>query len=534
MSRLLTSADGTTATLLVVAILCLSTFFPPAALSAPPPHQSLHRGSHSITTSSSPALTSPFGQGTGTRIGPGVSSNPQATNLAVAWQIDLDHRTLSTAASASPPVIQSFTPSAGEVLSGVTVTGYRFTGATDVTFNGEPAEFSVLRDSAISAKVPLAATTGPISVTTAAGTATSSFKFTVIPPPPLITGFTPMSGPVGTSVTVTGFNFKGVRAVTFNNRAAASFEAVSETSIKATIPSGATSGPIAVTTPDGKATSATSFTVTPSSPTITGFSPTFGPAGTVVTVAGTNFTGATMVTFGGSAAAGFTVVSATQLTATVPGGATSGQVVVTTPGGKATSATSFTVTPPPTVHGFSPSSGKVGTAVTLSGKGFLGASQVAFGSVTASFTIVSDEQITTSVPSGAGSAPVSVTTRAGTAYSPWSFTVTKPGESVKDRGRPTIKAMNAVGTREGQRTVIRYRVNDPRPSCGKATVHIVIKRKDGSEAWSASIYSIATNRDLSYSFKCPIGSGLYRYYLSCRDAAGNDGKNVSSRGFRVY
>ena len=85
-------------------------------------------------------------------------------------------------------------------------------------------------------------------------------------------------------------------------------------------------------------------TPTPVPPTITSFSPTSGRVGTVVTIDGTNFTGATRVVFG-SVVAAFTVVSATRITATVPSRARTGRIGVTTPTGTATSAASFTVTP---------------------------------------------------------------------------------------------------------------------------------------------------------------------------------------------
>ena len=80
-------------------------------------------------------------------------------------------------------------------------------------------------------------------------------------------------------------------------------------------------------------------------PTITAIGPTSGPAGTSVTLTGTDLTGATAVTFNGVAAASFSVGSATQVTASVPATATTGPVAVTTPGGVGTGPT-FTVTPP--------------------------------------------------------------------------------------------------------------------------------------------------------------------------------------------
>jgi len=82
------------------------------------------------------------------------------------------------------------------------------------------------------------------------------------PPAPAITGFNPTSGDVGTVVDVSGSGFSGASAVTFNNVAASQFTVVSDTRITATVPSGATTGRIRVTTAGGTATSATDFTVT--------------------------------------------------------------------------------------------------------------------------------------------------------------------------------------------------------------------------------------------------------------------------------
>ena len=79
---------------------------------------------------------------------------------------------------------------------------------------------------------------------------------------PTITGFTPASGPVAASVTISGTNFTGATAVKFNGVSAASFSVTSSTAIQATVPAGATTGPLSVTTPGGTATSATNFAVT--------------------------------------------------------------------------------------------------------------------------------------------------------------------------------------------------------------------------------------------------------------------------------
>jgi hypothetical protein len=163
---------------------------------------------------------------------------------------------------------------------------------------------------------------------------------------PAITSFSPTSGAVGSSVTITGSGFTGATGVTFNGTAAATPTVVSDTQITATVPSGATTGTITVTAPGGTATSSTSFTVTTSTvgaPTITSFTPTSGLPGTQVTITGTNLDGATAVTFNGVSAAAYQVDSPTQITATAPSGAKNGPISVTTPAGTATSSTSFRV-----------------------------------------------------------------------------------------------------------------------------------------------------------------------------------------------
>ena len=111
--------------------------------------------------------------------------------------------------------------------------------------------------------------------------------------------------------------------------------------------------------------------------------------GTSVTLTGTNFSGVTAVAFNGTAAS-YTVNSATQIVATVPTGATSGTIKVTTSGGSTTSSATYTVTaatvPAPTLSSFSPTSGVVGTSVTITGTNFTNASAVGFNGTGAAYT----------------------------------------------------------------------------------------------------------------------------------------------------
>ncbi|HEY0141940.1 MAG TPA: S8 family serine peptidase [Thermoanaerobaculia bacterium] len=78
-------------------------------------------------------------------------------------------------------------------------------------------------------------------------------------------------------------------------------------------------------------------------PSISGISPVSGGVGTVVTITGTNLSGASAVRFNGQSAS-FSVITSTQINATVPNCSSNGTVSVTTGGGTATSATAFAVT----------------------------------------------------------------------------------------------------------------------------------------------------------------------------------------------
>lgn len=94
--------------------------------------------------------------------------------------------------------------------------------------------------------------------------------------------------------------------------------------------------------------------VTP--PTISAFTPAFGPVGTTVTLTVNTTAPVTSVSFNGTAASTFTRVDGTTVTAVVPTGATTGAITIVAANGTGTSSTNFTVrlpalyTAPPTLN----------------------------------------------------------------------------------------------------------------------------------------------------------------------------------------
>lgn len=147
--------------------------------------------------------------------------------------------------------------SAGQTVE---ILGNGLTGTSSVKFGSGSTSFNVVSDTYMTATVPAEGTTGFVTVTTPSGTLTSNRSFFVVP---VISGIAPTSGPVGTRVTITGSGFVGATAVKFGGVKAPSYIVNSGTTITATVPAGAKSGKIMVTTAGGNATSKTAFTVTP-------------------------------------------------------------------------------------------------------------------------------------------------------------------------------------------------------------------------------------------------------------------------------
>jgi hypothetical protein len=159
------------------------------------------------------------------------------------------------------------------------------------------------------------------------------------------------------------------------------------------------------------------------------FTPTQEPIGNTLFIYGSGFAGTTAVSIGGVAVGAFTVVNDGQIDALVPAAAVTGPIVVTNPAGISSSSTSFYVVP--TIDSFTsttdPAAGKTmhaGDTVTITGSGFVGATAplVFYGPASSpgstsqpAYTVVSANQITTTVPTGIP---------AGSGYV---FTLTVPG-----------------------------------------------------------------------------------------------------------
>jgi len=234
---------------------------------------------------------------------------------------------------------------------------------------------------------------------------------------PTITSFSPTKAVQGTLVTINGTGFVSGASVSFNGAAASSVSFVSSKRLTAVVPAGSTTGAIGVTVPAGSAQSGTAFQVLPK---LTSVDPLHAFVGDFVNVSGSGFTATSGVKLG-SLSATFTLTSDFGISASVPSGFTGGKVTVTTPAGSVVSTTSLVVLP--LLSAFSPTEGPVGASVTLNGEGFGRASAVKFGTKPATFSVVSDTELSAVVPAGAASGKITVETPPGNRTSSGTFSV---------------------------------------------------------------------------------------------------------------
>ena len=334
-----------------------------------------------------------------------------------------------------PPKITSLSAKAGPLAGGtrVTIKGLNLLGASEVYFGTASADIQSNTATQIVVNSPAGAEgVAAVTVVTPGGTSVISTadRFSYVAAP-TVTGISPAAGPTAgrTRVTITGTNLSNAAAVNFGT-ASAVIVRRSATQVVVNSPAGAAGiVDVTVATAGGKSSilppppavlPVDQFTYVPA-PTITSLDVTSGPVvgGTVVTITGTNLSGATAVDFGSKAGA---IVSnnGTEIVVTTPAGrAGSVKVKVVTSGGPSaiSSNTQFVYVVAPTVRSVSPKAGarEGGATVIITGANLLNASAVNFGSQAGAIVSNTATQIVVTSPAGAaGTVDVKVVTAGGT------------------------------------------------------------------------------------------------------------------------
>ena len=261
-----------------------------------------------------------------------------------------------------------------------------------------------------------------------------------------ITSFSPASGVPGTQVTIqtTGFGSSSYVQVSFgdqtNNNAYVSVGPNGDITLP--VPAGSTTGPIYLrqSTNSGAITTTSSGTFTvPQS--LASFSPASGVPGTQVTIQTTGFGSSSVVQVSFGDQTNNSVYASVgpngDITLPVPAGSSTGPIYLRqyTRSGAVITASSGTFTVPLSINSFSPTSGAVGTQVTIQTTGFGSSNspQVSFGSqynTSVYANVSSNGALTVTVPAGSTTGPIYVRqfTSSGsvTTASSGTFTVNVP------------------------------------------------------------------------------------------------------------
>ncbi len=247
------------------------------------------------------------------------------------------------------PQVTGLTPARGDVVggNGVTVTGLRFVGVTQVMFGSARAlSVRVISPTSLAVVAPPAVGAGRVDVrvTTSSGWSAISpaGQYTYVADGPVVEHVSPAAGPLegGTTVTVAGVGLTGATEVLFGSSPAASFAVLSDTEISAVAPAAPVRGPVDVRVRTAAGLSpvsaAAAFTYL-GPPTVTSLAPDWGPleGGTVITIRGRDLAEVSGVTLGGVPASEVTATAPDTVSAVVPPSASPGpvDVVVSTPRG---------------------------------------------------------------------------------------------------------------------------------------------------------------------------------------------------------
>src|SRR2546427_2189696 len=331
----------------------------------------------------------------------------------------------------------SLSPTSGPAGTILTVTGKNFASNSAVT---------ILYDNNTITTEPTTITTdstgsftGSITVPTSSGAGTHTVKatdasnhpasaqFTVATIPVATISLNPSSGPVGTTVNISGSNFAANSGITISyDNAGITTTPTTITSTSTGSFTGSITVPSSIAGPHTvKATDASNhpasaqFSVMTTPVATISLNPTSGPTGTAVNISGSNFVANSGITisYDNNAIATNPVIITTDSTGsftgsiTVPSSAAGSHTVNATDASSNSASAQLTVTTPSI--SLSPSSGPTGTTVNISGSNFVANSAVTISYDGSAITTTPTAITTTSTGSFTGSITVPSSSGAG-------------------------------------------------------------------------------------------------------------------------
>jgi uncharacterized protein (TIGR03437 family) len=373
-----------------------------------------------------------------------------------------------TAAAPGKATLTSLVPAsvaAGGSATNIQINGSGFASGCTALWNGTAISTTVINAAQVSAQIPAALTalpgSGSITVVNPGAAASGALTFTVTPQTAFVRSLSPGSAVAGSpafTLTVNagpnsflsgGSIFSGA-VVQWNGTPLVTMY-VSSTQLTAQVPASLIATPgtanVTIVNPGASPGNTVVFTIVAGSPpALSSLSPTSATAGSsalTLTLSGSNFFQGATVSWNGSLLA-TTFVSSTQLTAQVTANllsvAGSAAITVLESGVPASSALTFTVSPPSTatLASISPSSvpaGSPGFTLNATGTGFVTGSVMQWNGGPVATSFVSSTQLTAQIPAdlaaaAAGTATVQVVNPSAALSNSLRFTIAAPTPAI--------------------------------------------------------------------------------------------------------
>lgn len=390
---------------------------------------------------------------------------------------------LAAPAGAEPIAVGGLSPDAGPPGTVVRLSGTGFASGMTVVVGGRPAALRRLAPTEIRFVVPADAADGQVLLRVPGSDDVPAGTF-AIERPLAATGMAPAEGPPGSRVEIFGTGFLPGDRVCYGDRPVAVLER-SATRLVVEVPVGARSAAFTVER-DGASTRTERFvvrlpaapppvappapTAAPPAPTaapaapaatplaITSFTPTAGPAGTRVRIAGTAFGPDARVLFGDRPLAIAARDGTTDLTVAVPADArANAPFVVRSHGREVRSGAYFEVQVAPTLVSLSPTAGPAGTRIVVRGKGLTGREELYLGGAALAVVDRRGDALLAEIPAGAAGGPLVLALDGETHPTPFAFEVLAPlvvSSFAPDAGPPGTE-VRILG-RFGAAPTVRY------------------------------------------------------------------------------
>ncbi|TAE30503.1 MAG: T9SS C-terminal target domain-containing protein [Candidatus Kapaibacterium sp.] len=303
--------------------------------------------------------------------------------------------------------IQPLSACAGQVL---TITGDNIADVQQVFVGNAPAaSFRVNERGQVEAVVPQNADNGVVTLQNRAGTAVLNVMLVQTP---AINGISPDILGTGGTLTVTGRNLNVVQAAQISpNTLHILSQSATTLTLRVSTQAQVISAPLRLESGSGCFVLSTQAISIAAPPTLTAVNITSLEVGQTLLLTGTNFVQGMTVSLGGVSAASVDVISPTEVrlsfsTNALVVAATGAALQATTPFGTATLQNTLIRLLPTTIIpaniDFTPDTGALGSTVTITGRGFVGITEVSFGGTPAqSFRVESPSRIVAIVGAGA-------------------------------------------------------------------------------------------------------------------------------------